>query len=406
MASVLPMPVRTAAGRTHAAPGARPKRAHLPQVDLMRIIPMLAVLGVHVTIFTQPATAVGAQGLTVLLHTSRFAFFFITSFVLFYSYGSAPIRLLSFWRKRFPPILLPYVAWTLIYWQFNRWLPWGGFPSTFPASLGQLGQDLAQGWFQLYFLLVTMQFYLVFPLVAWLVRRLRGHHLHLLLVSAALELAWLAMMQYGWSSLPGVLQAVYSQAQVELPSYQFFFVAGGLAAAHMTEIAAWLRRHVWGLTLAAIGLVALGWALYAMNLLLGEAPATAAGVFQPAALAMFGGSMLGLGLIAQRFADTRPPAGRFWRFFGWAGEISFGIYLSHMISLQLLSLPAVQSALRLDQLPVPLTGVAVWALTVAGSVVLVTTLRHLPLATILTGRPRRRLPRWRRSRPTSSALAS
>ena len=34
----------------------------------------------------------------------------------------------------------------------------------------------ATGYYQLYFLLVIMQFYLVFPLVLVLLRRTRGHH--------------------------------------------------------------------------------------------------------------------------------------------------------------------------------------------------------------------------------------
>jgi peptidoglycan/LPS O-acetylase OafA/YrhL len=367
---------------------------------------MLAVVATHATIFTQPADGVGANALLVLLHTSRLAFFFITAFVLFYSYGSGSVRVLPFWRRRFPSIVLPYVAWTLIYWQLNRVLPWGGYANSVPGALGQLATDLGEGWFHLYFLLVTMQFYVIFPLVAWLVRRLQGHHLQLLLVSAGLEVAWTVMVQYQWGALPGVLQTVFSQAQVELPSYLFFFIAGGVAAAHMEQITIWLRRHVWSLTLAALGLMLLGWGLYGINLfVLGETPETAAGVFQPAAIAMFCGSMLGLGLVAQRFADTRSHRGRFWRFFGWAGEISFGIYLSHMVGLQLACLPIVQQGLMLDRLPGPLLGVAVWVLAVGTAVGLTTLLRSVPFARVLTGRPRRPLRQIKAER-ASGAVAS
>ena len=40
-------------------------------------------------------------------------------------------------------------------------------------------------WYHLYFLLVTMQVYLLLPVVVWLVRRTRGHHVTVLVVAAS-----------------------------------------------------------------------------------------------------------------------------------------------------------------------------------------------------------------------------
>ena len=45
------------------------------------------------------------------------------------------------------------------------------------------------GYYQLYFLLVIMQFYLVFPLVLWLLRSTKGHHGLVIAVAAAAQLA-------------------------------------------------------------------------------------------------------------------------------------------------------------------------------------------------------------------------
>ena len=44
------------------------------------------------------------------------------------------------------------------------------------AAFRGLALMVATGYYQLYFLLVIMQFYLVFPLVLMLLRRTRGHH--------------------------------------------------------------------------------------------------------------------------------------------------------------------------------------------------------------------------------------
>lgn len=393
--SQAPAALAPAAVEVSAGPQPRRRREHLLQIDLLRIVAIVAVVGTHVVLFTQPPTAVGAQALTVLLHVSRFAFFFITAFVLYLTSGSRPVPVLPFWRKRFLPVLIPFVAWTVIYWQYSRLFSWGGYPSTFGAALYQLGENLLGGWFQLYFLIVTMQLYLAFPLIAWIVRRTRGHHVHLLIVSGAVQVVGLLYMQYFWWLIPGFVQSVAAHAQEELWSYQFFFFVGAVAAAHHEQLIATLRRYRAGLLALVAGLLAAALLLYLLNLLLGESPAQAAGVFQPATVFAFFGAVLGLGLLAQHQADTRSPRSLVWRLLRWGGEISFGIYLSHMIALQVFVEPNVRSLLHLTDLATPVQGIAIWALTVGATILLVSVLRYLPFATALTGRPRRPLPPFR-----------
>jgi peptidoglycan/LPS O-acetylase OafA/YrhL len=391
-------PVALPRAAEDVAAGPRPRRRpeHLLQIDLLRIVAIVAVVGTHVVLFTQPPTAVGAQALTVLLHVSRFAFFFITAFVLYLTSGSRAVSVLPFWRKRFLPVLIPFVAWTLIYWQYNRLFPWGGYPSTLEGALYQLGVNLLGGWFQLYFLIVTMQLYLAFPLIAWIVRRTRGHHLHLLIVSGAVQVVGLLFMQYLGGLIPGFLQGIVAHAQEELWSYQFFFFVGAVAADHREQLIAALRRYRVGLLALVAGLLGAAFLLYGLNLLLGQGPAQAAGVFQPATVLAFFGAVLGLGLLAQHLADTRSSGSLVWRLLRWGGEISFGIYLSHMIALQVFVLPQVRSLLHLSALSTPVQGIAIWALTVGATILLVSILRYLPFATALTGRPRRPLPAFRR----------
>ncbi len=387
---------RGTAEEVTAGPQAGPRQQHLLQIDLLRIVAIVAVVGTHVVLFTQPPTAVGAQALTVLLHLSRFAFFFITAFVLYLTSGRRPAPVLGFWRKRFPPVLVPYLAWTLIYWQYSRLFSWGGYPSTLGGALYQLGENLLGGWFQLYFLIVTMQLYFAFPVIAWIVRRTRDHHLVLLLVAGAVQVVELLFMQYLWWLLPGFLQGIIGHAQEELWSYQFFFLVGAAAAAHQDLLIATLRRYRGRLLGLMAGLLGAAFLLYALNLWFGQPAAQAAAVFQPATLFAFFGALLGLGLLAQHLADTYSPRRLVWRLLRWGGEISFGIYLSHMIALQVFVMPQVESLLHLTALPTPLQGIVIWTLTVAATILLVSILRHLPFATALTGRSRRALSAFRR----------
>jgi len=363
----------------------------LAQVDLVRIVPMAGVVAVHTLIFTQPAGSVGANAALMVLHANREVFFFITAFVLVHSTrgGGGPRPWLGrFWRRRYPVVVVPYLAWTVIYWlQTESGRPWPPEP-----ALRLLGIDLALGWFHLYFLLVTMQLYAIFPLLAWLVRRTRGRHLWVLGASAALQLASMALLEYGYALVPGPVQTWFAYAQVEASSYQLAFVAGALAADHAEDCLAWIRRHGRAALAAAAGATLAAEAVYALNLALGRGPQQAADVFQPAALLPVVAAILGLAVLADRLARTHPPDGALWRTVRVAARASFGVYLGHMLPMQLLLLTPLATLAGLRAIPLPLQAAAVLALILAVTFALVTALQHTALSVALTGRPRRRHP--------------
>src|SRR6266567_2035321 len=99
---------------------ARPKRAHLHQVDLFRILTFACVIGAHVVGNSLDPGNVPGNGVVVILHFTRQAFFALTGFVLIYQYGRRqPLNTRAFWRKRFPLVGIPYLAWSVIYWGYS-----------------------------------------------------------------------------------------------------------------------------------------------------------------------------------------------------------------------------------------------------------------------------------------------
>lgn len=356
------------------------RRAHLWQVDLLRIVPMMGVVVVHVLIFSAPPDDPVANGLIFFFHINRELFFFITAFVLFYSTGAREhgIAVLRTWRRRYPLILVPYLVWTLIYWPLSEGIP---------PSLTGLGINLVTGWFHLYFLLVTMQFYLLFPLLAWALRRTRRWHWLILLASTALQVLWTAYMQYGYWSIPWWLHPLTDNAQVICFSYQFYFVAGGLAATYLEQIVAWVRGHrplVWA-GVAAVFVLSMGW--YVLNLTF-EAPHNASGVFQPAVIPLLADVVAGLWMLADHWLDVHPLDGRLWRLLHSSAEASFGIYLSHMVFLLALSQPPILDWFPTDEMPWGLSFVVRFLIVVAGALVTVAICRRTPFSKALTGRPR------------------
>lgn len=374
-----------------APPVVSAARRHLGQVDLIRIVPMIGVVSVHTLIFTQPTTSVGANAVLMILHANREVFFFVTAFVLFLSTAQREAEPLGrFWLRRYPVVVVPYLAWTFIYWlQTQNWVPWPPVP-----ALKLLWEDLSLGWFHLYFLLVTMQLYAAFPLLAWLIRRTRGRHWWLLGVSAGIQVAFTALYQYGQALQPGWLMTWFSYAQVELTSYQLYFIMGALAADHLDECLAWIRRHGRAALGIVLGTTAASEAWYALNLAVGESPEIASGVFQPAALLVVVAALVGLAMLADRLSRTHPTDGRLWRSVRIGARTSFGVYLAHMLPLQLLLLTPIAGLIGVHALPLPLQAPVVLALVLAATFGLVLALQRTRLSVALTGRPGRDGRRW------------
>ncbi len=219
------------------------RRRHLYPVDLFRVITFAGVVAVHSLGLTAP-NSVGVQALVVALHYTREGFFFLMTLVLFYTYYDRigrSIGAVSFWRRRFPPILLPYVVWTLIYVWVDHVTEHLGTAATFT----DLGFTLLTGHFQMYFLVVTMQLYAIFPAFAWLIRRTTGYHWWLLGASAALEVVTMTLIHLNdWPPPAGFGGWLVNSSLRLFPTYQLYLVAGAVMAVHIDVVTAWMTAHV------------------------------------------------------------------------------------------------------------------------------------------------------------------
>ena len=164
-------------------------RRHLWQLDVVRLLTFSAVIAVHAIAFTELPDNVAAGAAMMLLQFGREVFFALSGFVLVYAARTRSVEPWQFWKRRVPLVAVPYLVWTLIYW----WSTPGGRP-----GLGVLGADLLDGnaEYHLYFLLVTLQLYLVFPWLMRFIRRTAHRAVLVLTVVGTLNLAWLAALQY------------------------------------------------------------------------------------------------------------------------------------------------------------------------------------------------------------------
>jgi peptidoglycan/LPS O-acetylase OafA/YrhL len=142
------------------------KKQKLYEIEYLRAFAFLAVVLQHAIghYAYKPETTL-ADGVLLggLLMTSKFAvpmFLFITGLVLFYNdRGAVPYG--TFLSKRAKDILLPYLAWSLIY----TWIGTGSQSITW-TYLKQAGLDFVtgKGSYHLWYIVMIFPFYMTFPL--------------------------------------------------------------------------------------------------------------------------------------------------------------------------------------------------------------------------------------------------
>ena len=409
-AAVAAEAARPAAPATAGAPAR--SRPHIVAFDMIRLIIMVFVVGVHTLAFGGGQVTLALGAVTTVFHTSRELFLLLTALVLTYNYGHRKrLNWLRFWRRRYWLVLPAYVTWSAIYYAFDG-SGRGPFPSAFLHDLLNAGAR-----YHLYFLLVSMQIYLLFPVLRWVLAKTEGYHRWLFAVAVAYQLWLTCALHYhlGRPATGPLAEWLNGAGQgIWVDTYVLYVVAGAIAGWHFDEICAFTRRHLGTgrrVALAAAVGVAAGIGTYLIEIYgFGATPANASAVFQPIVVVeafAFGWALLGGGLL---WSDRGAPH----RKFAAAGSASsFGIYLAHPLVLQGLLAVAGASYLGADGgllgavrrapgglevaallfIAVPIVYAIAWVIASAA--------RRTPLSLMLTGREYSAGKgglRWRRAR--------
>jgi uncharacterized protein (TIGR03382 family) len=361
-------------------------------VDVVRVLTVALVIAVHVVAQQPGGIGLSNGAALTVMHVSREVFFLLTAFVLGYSYRDrAPSRWSVFWRRRYLLVGVPYLVWSAVYFlaDGHDLLPAG-------PALRAFASDVEAGTarYHLYFLLVTMQMYLVFPLLRGLLHRTRRWHGWLLAAAAVYQVGFYTAVQHHLTA--GPLTGWLRDPSAFLPSYLGFVIAGGVAAQHTDAFFAWTRARARWIYAGCAVTVAVGVGVFLIQALrLRQAPVAASDVFQPVVVAesvAIAWTFLALGLAWQR---RRRPARRLVRA---ASDASFGVYLAHPLLLQgLLTLSAAAGLSALARrapglLVTAVSMVIVVPLLYLTCAVLAEAARRTPVSLPLTGRTRRRAP--------------
>lgn len=374
---------------------------HLYQIDFVRLVTFAGVVLDHVILAIASYGEIIAQGIGLLLRYTRYCFFALTGFVLTFQYRNRELHAPTFWRRRFKLIGLPFLAWSLFYWVFNRWrrggweTVWAAFdgPAQIVDSLKAIAYDLITGHaaYHLYFLSVSMQIYVVFPLVLWVLRRTWGYHRYLLALSGVFHLWLLYHMVRPPLALfdHGAGAALWNHLSITLLPYQFFVLAGCLAAYHFEAFSAFMKRWRWPLSGAAVITIIVTLIYYRGQVDLGAA-LTADDVFRATNVFMVHNAFAFVGIIVLLWTggviwQRRRRAGSTAdTLMAKAADRSFAIYLVHVLAIF-----AVTPAFLNDwHAPIGWRILVMYLVVCVLTVFLVEVLRLSPISLITTGRNR------------------
>jgi len=196
----------------------------IAELDILRAFAIIAVLVIHVTSSINQELKWGSLTYPFYLIANKMStfavplFILISGLVLFYQYSDnwSPRQTWRFYWKRIKYILVPYLIWAVFYFLFYQLLRKHEPVLDIPKFLELL--PWGQTGYHLYFMIVIMQFYFVFPIGMTILAKIKPSPLTLILFGVIVQLIYYGI-HYGYKPIPHV--------DALLPKYIAAFCVGG-----------------------------------------------------------------------------------------------------------------------------------------------------------------------------------
>lgn len=297
----------------------------LHELDLVRAFAIVAVVLIHGS-SEGAGSANGVLQLAFLAVNKLCAFavpmfIFVSGIVLFYGAPAVWNRanIARFYRRRLQTVLAPYLLWTTFYYVFNQLLAHGRDMRVDPVYFAKL-LVTGNASYHLYFLVVIVQLYAAFPLMAWMAGRWGWFARSIVVLGVSVQLGWYALGRQ-WSGFDFDYLFGFS--------YAAYFAFGGWLGLRYAERAERLRRLLPWTLAAAAGLGVTYAALFAAAQKgTAVAPSAFELVFAAYGLAAAAALVPIARMLLARHSAAVPVLAQL-------GTASFGVYLAHPLLLSL-----------------------------------------------------------------------
>jgi len=228
------------------------KKKKLLELDIVRAFAILAVLMIHNTSEATVELTAGSTSQILYLamnKLSNFAvpvFIFISGLVLFYRYYDdwSGKQAFAFYLKRVKQVLFPYLIWSFFYYAYNQLV---FEPDKFHINVSAFLDLLpwADASYHLYFMIIIVQFYLLFPVLLWLCRASAFVRSYLFLIGVAIQAG-----AYMYSRL---VEPIPNTPSLGI-TYFSLFALGGYLGMNYDRFTAWIDKHIGWVMPASVAL--------------------------------------------------------------------------------------------------------------------------------------------------------
>lgn len=314
-------------------------RGKLSEIQLVRAIAIIGVLSVHATSFATIAMKesnfyLAYNFFNIFMRIGTPVFLFLSSFVLFYSYYSRPMdkKLIgNFYKKRLQYILVPYVLFSVLYFFILHFMyyPDRSLEETMEKFIVKLFTGKA--YTHLYFIFISVQFYLMFPLFLWLFKRKPYFAKWAIPVGFVMQYAFMILNKYYLFTDRPASWAFH---------YMSYFMLGAFLGIYYPKLKVWFqiqKEHVTASRLTSWVVLWMIWLFASISHVYINHNARLNGVKYDSLLYHFLWNIqtITAGLVGIQIAHILLRHAWPWltRFMTRLGELSFGIYLMHPLFL-------------------------------------------------------------------------
>lgn len=239
------------------------------EIQILRGMAILAVVGIHTLSIGMTNTKVGTLGNCTyqIIHTLlQFAvptFIFISAMMITYSLKGTTLHPLPFYKKKFFKIGIPYVLWTLVYVLPQMAKGWIPIDRLWTPKSWAYWLLYGKGYDHLYYLSVTLQLYLIAPLLVavlcLMTRFLKQKTIYLLLPLAIFGQACIYIINQRYISN-------YFSAQATLVIWYFIIIIIGMwAGLNYETFIKWIQKHTYFLIIS-LGIISLIYVHYKLKM--------------------------------------------------------------------------------------------------------------------------------------------
>jgi surface polysaccharide O-acyltransferase-like enzyme len=297
----------------------------LREFDFIRVTAAISVIAIHITAPYSQNSILG-HFWNQLMRYAVPMFIIISGLLLYYSSSMKAFSYTQFLSKRFKKILFPYILWTIIYFIFKNRSVLLALLKRWDEHALILSKNLllGTGYPHLYFVIIILQLYLLFPIIKTLLEKYRYLTLILSLLTTVFFQTAIYLNLLGMVKLPKIFIPYY----IFFPTWIFYFIFGMYFASNIDN---W-KKHLCSRKLS----IAISWALSFILLTIdNKFTNTFSSSLKPSVMLYCFTSFF---LFYILFSQEKLLYSKLWSIIDWISSQSFLIYLSHLLVLNVIKI--------------------------------------------------------------------